>query len=75
MADSGNEHGFSPEQYERYKKDGFTDEEIAQIWNDRAVMIDLYFKEPKEEAREITSSTYLRNQKKLNKAVNDWLGN
>lgn len=62
------------EWYTRYKNDGFTDEEIAQIWEDRKTMIELYYSEPKKNEREITSSTYLRSQKALNKDVDKWLG-
>jgi hypothetical protein len=71
MADSGNKCGFTQEQYNRYKNDGFTDEEIEQIWEDRNTMLELYSNKAE---REITSSTYIRSHKALNKQVESWLG-
>ena len=56
--------------YEKYKKDGFTDDEIEQICIDRETMINLY---RDRKPREITSSTYLRSEKKLRKKVEDFM--
>ena len=67
-------HGFPREVYEKYKRDGFTDAEIEQIWKDREAMVKLYFSRPDKQPREITSSTYERSQKALDKRVRDFLG-
>ena len=62
------------ELYSRYQIDGFSDEEIVQIWKDRAIMLELYYNGTEKEPREITSSTYIRSQKRLNRKVENWLG-
>lgn len=63
---------FSDEFRERYKKDGFTEEEIDQIQKDT-----LYFREhyaKKEEPREILSQAYINSQKRISKKVINFLG-
>ena len=66
-------NGMLPDIYERYLDDGFTDAEIAEIWQHT-----LYFRgkmrEHIGEEREITCSTYERAQKKLSQNVKDWMG-
>ena len=60
------------EWYEQYLSDGFTEEQIADIWQDT-----LYFRNEmsqRKEEREITSSTYIRAQKNLDRHVSDWIG-
>ena len=64
--------GMRQDIYERYQKDGFSESDIERIWQDT-----LYFRSKmaeKKEAREITSSTYERAQKKLNQEVANWIG-
>ena len=66
--------GMRQEIYERYQADGFTEEDIKRIWKDT-----LYFRaKAKErqgkEPREITSSTYIRAQNRLQKDVSNWFG-
>lgn len=53
---------------------GFSESEAKIKMEEREIMIKLYFSDEKREPREITSSTYKRAQKKLNKKVNDFLG-
>lgn len=67
-------HGFPREVYEKYKRDGFSDAEIEQIWKDREVMVKLYFSNPEKQPREITSSTYERSQRAMDKDVKNWFG-
>ncbi len=62
------------ELYARYKSDGFSDEEIAQIWKDRSVMLELYYNKTEKEPREITSAAYLRSEKSLKRQVDNWFG-
>lgn len=64
--------GMRDEAYKRYQEQGFTEEDIAQIWQHT-----LYFRArmaEKREEREITSSTYERAQARLKKDVDDWFG-
>lgn len=61
----------SEESYKRYQSDGFTEDEIAEIWQHK-----LYFRARLAENnpdREITSSTYERAQKRLSKEVDTWM--
>ena len=63
--------GMKDEIYKRYQADGFTEEEIENIWKDT-----LYFRAKLAENkpdREITSSTYERAQKRLSKEVDTWM--
>lgn len=65
-------HNFPPDVYEKYKKDGFSEDEIEQIWKDREIMVKLYFSNRDKPQREITSSTYESAQIRLNKDVQNW---
>lgn len=63
--------------YKRYQTDGFNEFEIAKIWENT-----LYFRNKMaerlsgdKEPREITSSTYIRAEKKLTQNVKGWFGN
>ena len=63
--------GMREEIYKRYQSDGFTEDEIAEIWQHT-----LYFRAKLAEnnpEREITSSTYERAQKRLSKEVDTWM--
>ena len=63
--------GMKEEIYKRYQIDGFTEDEIQEIWQHT-----LYFRSKLAEnnpEREITSSTYERAQKRLSKEVVEWL--
>lgn len=65
--------GMTTEVYERYKADGFTEDDIQRIWQDT-----LYFRSKmaeKREDREITSSTYKNAQRRLDQDVKNWFGN
>jgi len=56
--------------YRQYQKDGFSESEIEQIWQDT-----LYFRNKmaeKKAEREITTSTYERAQRSLKKDVDNW---
>lgn len=57
---------------ERYRKDGYTEQEIDQIQKDTVYFRKTYSQ--KTEQREITSQTYIRSQKSINKKVNNWFG-
>ena len=72
MADSGNE--IPRELHDRYIRDGFTEDEITQIWKDTLVIRKQISERKNIEQREITSGTYMRAQKRLTKRVNDFLG-
>lgn len=67
-------HSFPEEVVKKYKQDGFSDEEIERIWEDRETMVKLYFSKHDKPQREITSSTYERAQKTMNKDVENWFG-
>ena len=60
--------------YEAYRRNGFSDSEIDEMWKEREIMVKLYFSKPDREKREITSSTYERSQKALDKRVRDFIG-
>ena len=73
-AGGGMPAGMSKSSYERYKSDGFSNSEIKGIWKDTLAMRAQTKANQGKEPREITSSTYERAQKSLNKKVNDWFG-
>lgn len=63
---------FCEEFRERYRKDGYNEQEIDQIQKDT-----VYFRKSychKKENREITSCTYEVAQKRTRKKVEHWLG-
>lgn len=69
-------NGMLPEIYERYLDDGFTDEEIAEIWQHT-----LYFRGKMREhigeersEHDVTCSTYERTKKKTQTNVENWMG-
>ena len=72
MGDSGNT--IPKEWHDRYIKDGFSEDEIIQIWKDTLTVRKQISERKNEEPREITSDTYIRAQKRLNKKLNDFLG-
>ena len=53
---------------------GFSESEAEIKMEEREIMIKLCFSGEKKEPRKITSSTYKRAQKRLNKKVDDFLG-
>ena len=63
---------FCEEFRERYRKDGYSEQEIDQIQKDTIYFRKMY-KQQKEQ-REITSQAYKNSQKSMNKKVNDWFG-
>ena len=68
--------GMKEETYKRYQSDDFSEEEIGEIWKNTLITRARMAKERAEdkEPREITSSTYKRAQKRLNKQINDRFG-
>ena len=62
------------EVYIRYQNDGFTQEEIEKIWEQTLKTREQMKLNLNKEAREITSSTYERSQRKLNQKTNHWFG-
>lgn len=72
MAGDGKK-GFPKDLYERYKQDGFTDEEIDKMWEDTLVMRELYYNNPQKDQREVSCSTYENAQRRLTKEVERWL--
>lgn len=71
--------GMDREVYDRYAKDGFNHEEIVGIWKQtlitREQMRQTAERIAREGSREITSSTYIRAQKRLKRDVDNWIGN
>ena len=65
--------GMSQSAFENYIKDGFSNKEIWKIWEDtlisRNLMNTVYGRN-----RDVTSSTYEKAQKVLNKKVENFLG-
>ena len=61
---------FCEEFRERYRKDGFSEQEIDQIQKDTIYFRKMYLQ--KSEQREITCETYIRAQKRTDKKVMDW---
>ena len=63
--------GMKEETYKRYQSDGFSELEIEKIWENTLITRARMAKERAEgrEPREITSSTYERAQKRLEKDV------
>lgn len=70
----GKPDGMRQEVYERYQKDGFTEEDIQKIWKETLITREQMAKRAGMPEREITSSTYIRAQKRLHKEVSDWFG-
>lgn len=63
---------FCEEFRERYRKDGFTEQEIDQIQKDTIYFRKLYTQSGKQ--RCITCGTYIVAQKRLKKDVDNWFG-
>lgn len=61
---------FCEEFRERYRKDGYSEQQIDQIQQDTIYFRKMYLK--KSDQREITSETYIRSQKRIDKKVKDW---
>lgn len=61
------------EYYEDLKKSNYTEEQIDEIIEECLYVRNKMKENKKKEPREITSSTYERCQKRLNKEVNGWL--
>ena len=61
---------FCEEFRERYRKDGYSEQQIDQIQQDTIYFRKMYLK--KSDQREITSATYIRSQKRIDKKVKDW---
>ena len=61
---------FCEEFRERYRKDGYSEQQIDQIQQDTIYFRKMYLK--KSDQREITSETYIRSQKRTDKKVMDW---
>ena len=61
---------FCEEFRERYRKDGYSEQQIDQIQQDTTYFRKMYLK--KSDQREITSATYIRSQKLIDKKVKDW---
>ena len=64
--------GMTDEIYKRHQADGFTEDEIAKIWQDT-----LYFRArlaEKKDEREITCANYENAQKRMTKDVENWMG-
>ena len=61
---------FCEEFRERYRKDGFSEQEIDKIQKDTIYFRKMYLQ--KSEQREITCETYIRSQKRIDKKVMDW---
>jgi hypothetical protein len=61
---------FCEEFRERYRKDGFSEQEIDKIQQDTIYFRKMYLQ--KSEQREITCGTYIRSRKKIDKRVKDW---
>ena len=66
--------GMKQESYKRYQNDGFTEEEIANIWEMTLVTREQMKLRIGKESREITSSTYKRVEKRLNQEINRRMG-
>lgn len=66
--------GMKQESYNRYQDDGFTEEEIANIWEMTLVTREQMKLRIGKEPREITSSTYKRVEKRLNQEINRRMG-
>ena len=64
--------GMSDQAYERYKSDGFTEDDIERIWQETIIMRSLMAKKQGKEPREITSSTYIRAEKRMHKEITEW---
>ena len=62
------------ERYEYLLACGWTDEEVPQKWEDEKTMARLHAERQGRPEREITSSTYERAQKRLQKDVENWIG-
>lgn len=61
---------FCEEFRERYRKNGYSEQEIDQIQKDTVYFRKMYSQ--KTEQREITSTSYKMSQKRTNKQVSDW---
>jgi hypothetical protein len=61
---------FCEEFRERYRKDGYSEQQIDQIQQDTIYFRKMYLK--KSDQREITSATYIRSQKRIDKKIKDW---
>ena len=61
---------FCEEFRERYRKDGYSEQQIDQIQQDTIYFRKMYLK--KSDQREITSATYIMSQKRIDKKVKDW---
>ena len=66
--------GMKQESYNRYQDDGFTEEEIADIWKTTLITREQMKLRIGKEPREITSSTYKRAEKRLNQEINIRMG-
>jgi hypothetical protein len=67
-------NGMSKDVYERYKSDGFTDDQIKQIWKDTLRTREIMENNKNKPERNITSGTYERAQKRQRKDFNSWFG-
>ncbi len=66
--------GMKQESYNRYQDDGFTEEEIVNIWEMTLAAREKMKLRVGKESREITSSTYKRVEKRLNQEINRIMG-
>jgi len=66
--------GMKQESYNRYQDDGFTEEEIAKIWEMTLAAREKMKLRVGKESREITSSTYKRVEKRLNQEIKQRMG-
>lgn len=66
--------GMEKSVYEKYVQDGFSSEQINQIWADTLQTRKMIEANKGKPERSITTGTYERAQKRLQKDVNAWFG-
>lgn len=64
-------NGMSRESYERYKSQGFSQSEIEKIWRDTQAVRKRELRKERTE-QEVTSTTYERAQRRLQRDIDNW---